>query len=108
MRVDFQGVFLWDSTYVGTDDAVAYSICMTSDCGYALAGVRGYAPSKPYVLRTDAAGHLLWEKTLEVGGNFSWASQIKQTPDGGYIITGSHHGSVAELFLTKLLAGGSR
>jgi hypothetical protein len=98
LRVNSLGDVLWDSTYASSNDAIAYSICRTSDGGYALAGVKG---NMPYVMRTNISGHMLWEKTLE--GHSGQASAVRQTPDGGFVVVGSHIGGVAELFLTKLL-----
>jgi hypothetical protein len=104
LRVSPQGDSLWSARYGGPDDDAAYAVCRTMEGGYALAGVTGEdGPAQPYVVRTDIVGNMLWEKVLGVGGNYSWASSIKQSRDGGYIIAGQRQSSVAALLLTKLL-----
>jgi hypothetical protein len=108
LRVTPQGDSLWSEGYGGPEDDAAYSLCRTLDGGYALAGITGDTPVQPYVVRTDIVGNMLWEKVLGVGGNYSWAAAIKQSRDGGYIIAGSRQGTVAELFLTKLLPEAKR
>jgi hypothetical protein len=102
LKVNSQGTYLWSRTYGAPDEDVAYSICRTTDRGYVLAGVSGHGPAKPHVVRTNSNGSVVWTKTFEGSGGHSWATAIRQTQDGGYIITGPRYGARAELFLTKL------
>jgi len=87
MKVDSQGNEEWARTYNGDFESVQ----QTDDGGYIVAGSFSY---NSYLMRTDSQGHLEWERTLTHGGpfnasGFDEAVSVRQTSDGGYIITGS-------------------
>jgi hypothetical protein len=76
----------FDSTYSYGGDA--HDLQQTSDGGYMIV-TRG-----PYLVKTDSAGSLEWEKAY--GGHSSEnrspagdGKSVKQTADGGYIVVGS-------------------
>ena len=68
---------MWTKTY-GTGNATAYSMVMTSDGGYALAG-------DGLLVKTDASGDMEWNKTYLGGLIYS----VVQTSDGGYALGGT-------------------
>jgi hypothetical protein len=93
------------------DESGAYSVQPTIDGGYILAGkingVWSYVDSKPdihmclgdgigsygafgyaWLIKTDAEGNMLWEKTFSIKGDHSGAYSVQPTIDGGYILTG--------------------
>ena len=80
---------VWQKTFGGSDDDRARSVQETIDGGYVVAGYT-WSSSKwedVYILKLDANGNKLWEKTF--GGSYDdRAYCIQQTSDGGYIVAG--------------------
>lgn len=90
IKIDGLGKVIWSREYGGSADDRAYSVDMTSDGGYILAGwTESYGAGKKdiYVIKTDADGEKEWEKFYG-GAYHDEARSIVQTSDGGYIITG--------------------
>ncbi len=82
---------IWSQTY-GDElfNNEAFSADITYDNGFVLAGCKT-SPNQVeiYYLKTDSNGKLSWEKTISDPLHQNIARCIKQTTDGGYIITGS-------------------
>lgn len=87
---------VWDYTFGGTNADYGYSIDKTSDGGFIVAGMtqsnngdvtNNYGNQDFWVLKLDASGILQWQKTYG-GTQNDFATEIKQTSDGGYIVTG--------------------
>jgi hypothetical protein len=114
----------WQKNYGGTNAETVRSITLTSDNGYILIGdtnsndtnVTGnHGNGDCWVVKIDQNGILQWQKTL--GGSFTdQAANIKQTPDGGYILaatTYSHDGDItsnhgtADYWVVKLSSTGA-
>ncbi|MBT9144979.1 MAG: hypothetical protein DDT42_00840 [candidate division WS2 bacterium] len=95
LRLDSKGDLLWEKTFGGKSSVNAYSIQQTTDGGYIVAGSTTSSSTgmaDVYILRLDANGILLWEKTY---GRLDWAEtaySIQQTTDGGYILVGCAEG----------------
>ncbi|MBI2967951.1 MAG: SBBP repeat-containing protein, partial [Bacteroidetes bacterium] len=63
----------------------------TADGGYIMAGsMYNFVQTDVYVLKTDAGGNVQFSKTYggSSSGQEEYAYDIKQTSDGGYIVTG--------------------
>ena len=89
LKVDQTGNLEWEKALGGTGWEVGYSVWPAADGGYVVAGVMNYpgADYDIYVVKTDAFGEMLWEKTLgEKGCDEAYC--IQQTADGGYIVAG--------------------
>lgn len=81
---------IWTKTYGGTNWDFAYSIEQTTDSGYIIAGgtySNGSGSEDMFLVKTTSAGDTLWTKTFG-GTNDDEAKSVKQTSDGGYILTG--------------------
>jgi len=90
MKTDALGDTLWTRTYGGVEADCAYSVCQTSDGGYALAGNTssfGAGGFDVYLVKTDAAGEMLWQQTYG-GEGLDDSRSLELTSDGGYIIAG--------------------
>jgi len=90
LKLDPNGNVAWQKTYGGPGDDVLSSVEPTGDGGYVLAGgtylTAGFANA--WVLKLDASGNVIWQKTY--GGPYNdGANSAHPTPDGGYIVGGS-------------------
>lgn len=82
------GDTLWTRTY--GRQSTFYSGKQTSDGGYVFAGSEkpvGSMYYNMYILKIDSIGTIQWQKSIG-GANEDVATCIKQTTDGGYIISG--------------------
>ncbi len=94
IKTDDQGDTLWTRTFGGSEWDEGRSIQQTTDGGYIIAGYTTSTPdffgnthTDAYVIKTDDGGDTLWTQTF--GGNSDdEAYSVRQTTDGGYIITG--------------------
>ena len=90
IKTDSTGDTVWTRTYGGTDQDVAFSVQQTQDGGYVVVGATksmGDSKGDVYLIKTDSQGDTLWTKTY--GDSLPDAGHsIRQTSDGGYIITG--------------------
>ncbi|MBK7443306.1 MAG: hypothetical protein IPI65_17935 [Bacteroidetes bacterium] len=88
----------WQKAMGGTLSEGAYNLDATSDggliaAGYTYSGVSGiktdgeYGAGDYWVVKTDAAGNIEWQKTYG-GSGYDQLETVAQTADGGYIIGG--------------------
>ena len=97
MKIDPLGDTIWTKTYElnHTDEVLAMEL--TEDGGTILVG-RSRAVTAEYgtlLIRTDAAGNMLWSKNYfgEINlPKIAW--DVELTPDGGYFLTGEDKGGV--------------
>ena len=89
VRTDSSGNMLWTKTYGGTSYDVAYSVVLTGDGGFALAGYTMSMGGNPdfLLVRTDSSGNMLWTKTYG-GTNYDVALSVVLTGDGGFALAG--------------------
>jgi hypothetical protein len=89
LRTDAQGDTLWTRTFGGADLDIGYDGHQTSDGGYIIAGLAGYdyaSAGDVYLVRTDAGGNLIWERTYGYG--YEVGNSVRQTIDGGFVVAG--------------------
>lgn len=107
IKTDSLGVQQWMRTIGPTSNnaARAYAVRQTIDGGYIIAGSDGpndFA-SSAYLYKADADGNLVWQKRFR--NALSWtAFDVRQTLDGGYILTGQIYNpgpQVSDVFLLK-------
>ncbi len=88
---------VWQKNYGGTSYEYAKCIKQTADGGFVVAGytasVNGdvssnHGGSDFWILKLNASGDIVWQKTYGGTGN-DVAESIAQTTDGGYIVAGS-------------------
>ena len=106
------GFITFERTYGGGGWDKGCAVQQTSDGSYIIAGFTesfGAGLSDVYLIKTDANGNLLWQKTYGGSGDDRGAS-IRQTYDGGYIIVGfteSFGAGLRDVYLIKTDAYGN-
>jgi hypothetical protein len=106
IKTNASGDTLWTRTYGGTGDDEGSSVRQTSDGGYIIAGLTssfGAGTYYAYLIRTNASGDTLWTRTYG-WGLAAEGSSVRQTSDGGYIVTGYTYPSAPttyDVFLVK-------
>jgi len=80
----------WNKTFGGVEYDACYSVQLTSDGGYIIAGGTysyGFGGSDVWLIKTDAYGNMQWNQTF--GGPQNEACYvIQKTLDGGYVVSG--------------------
>jgi IPTL-CTERM motif len=112
LKLDASGNVTWQKSYGAGQLDYAYSIQQTADLGYIVAGrttSSGNGLNDVWVLKLDASGAVTWQKTYGGAGD-DGASNIQQTADLGYIVTGYTNSSGAggnDAWILKLDASGN-
>ncbi len=97
IKTDRRGEIEWERTYGGPGYDDGTSVHQTLDGGYVVVGRKGSFRegvensgnvADLYLIKTDAAGASLWEKTYG-GKGLSAGHSVLQTEDGGYYVTGT-------------------
>lgn len=90
IKTDASGIEQWNKLFGGSNDDGATSVRQTTDGGYIIAGYTssyGSGSVDAWLIKTDASGNQEWNKPLG-GYSSDGAYCVKQTTDGGYILTG--------------------
>lgn len=90
IKTDSKGVEQWDHTFGERDDDFASSVQQTADGGYIVTGGTesfGNGEGDVWLIKTDSNGNEKWNKTFG-GSKWDEGQSVRQTTDGGYIITG--------------------
>ncbi|MDD4050748.1 MAG: hypothetical protein PHR28_02460 [candidate division Zixibacteria bacterium] len=90
LKIDEDGNLAWQKTFGGSADERGSAVAPTRDGGYIIAGRTfsfGAGILDMYLVKTDAAGNLTWQKTFG-GPSSDEACAVAQTSDGGYAVAG--------------------
>lgn len=113
LKLDKNGVVQWSHTYGGIAADIFYRIILTSDGGYIAVGQTqsyGLLTGAAWIVKVDATGTVQWNRQFgENSTNGEIASNVLQTSDGGYIITGRQNNAptVGNVLVVKLNAAGT-
>ena len=99
VRVDANGLKVWDKTFSSNGDIWNTATTGTNDGNFVLVGrawgqgesgdrsEASHGLSDYWVLKIDGSGNILWDKNL--GGTWDdWGESILATSDGGYLFSG--------------------
>jgi predicted secreted protein len=90
VKTDADGNMQWNKTYGGTKADWVVDVIKTSDGGYAIIGATnsfGAGGQDAWLIKTDDAGTMLWNKTYG-GTGADMGESMVQTGDGGYAWVG--------------------
>lgn len=97
VKLNNSGNIQWQKSLGGSESDRATSVQQTSDGGFIVTGYtysnngdvsNNHGASDIWVVKLDNSGNLQWEKSYGTGLNDSGTS-VKETSDGGYIVTGT-------------------
>jgi hypothetical protein len=90
IKTDASGTAVWHTTLGGNLFDRIYSLDLTIDGGYVLAGASlsfGQGGDDLWIIKLNSSGVVQWQRTYG-GENDDIAHDIRQTSDGGYIVAG--------------------
>lgn len=111
IRTDKLGMIEWTKNYGGNNIDRAEKVIQTQDEGFAIVGYTNSSGNGGYdvlLMKTDADGELLWEKTYG-GEDWDFGYDIKETDDGDLILVGetfSFGSGDADVYVIKTNADG--
>jgi len=111
VRTDGNGDTLWARAYYQVTESreVGYKVLQTLDGGFIVAGQTEYYDFdelentiRMFLLKVDANGSIVWARSYGRPG-FNYGTSVLQTPDSGFLITGSSDGfgSLSGMYLVK-------
>ncbi len=107
VRTTATGDSVWATTYGGSKADLGYTVEVTPDNGFLIAGVTvptGSSFYDMYVVKTDASGSVQWQNNYG-GAKEDCAYSIAATIDGNYLIGGTTESSGAgsvDMYLVKI------
>jgi len=93
VKTDYLGNHLWSSVQGGSQNDWAYTVQVTHDSGFFVAGFSssfdptGNNSYNAYYLKTDKNGHLLWQRSV-YATDFSFIYGSCALPDSGFVLCG--------------------
>ncbi len=114
IRTDVNGDTLWTKTFNAgsANGGEGYSIHQTTDGGFIITGsvwINSTYASDVFLVKTDGNGNILWSKTFG-GTSFDTGRSVRQTSDGGFILTGytkSFGAGSSDVYLIRADANGN-
>ncbi len=129
VRLDANGQLVWDKTFGGSGIDTAMCATATPDGGFLVGGFsdsgisankssRNYGNNDYWLIKLDATGKRVWDKTYGGGGNDAMTT-IYPTVDGGYLLLGGSTSGISgnktsrnygdfDLWLVKVDAEGNK
>lgn len=109
VKTDANGIKQWSETFGGDGFEYGEGVDQCADGGYIIVGCDYHGGDDPwsevYLIRTDATGNELWNRTLGQWGHFNWGYDVKQVSDGNFVFVGYAEGigsGKKDVWLVKL------
>lgn len=108
VKLDASGNIQWQKCLGGSLGEWVAAINQTTDGGYIIAGysyssdgdITGhhgdFYETDVWVVKLDASGNMQWQNSMG-GTDDDYAEDVKQTPDGGYIVAGSAYSTDGDI-----------
>ncbi|MBK6913603.1 MAG: T9SS type A sorting domain-containing protein [Ignavibacteriales bacterium] len=89
IRIDSIGDTLWTKTFGGENNDYAWSVDITLDGGFVIAGEKNAFPETPdgMIIKINESGELIWEKFISTS-NPEYLYSISSSADGTYSLAG--------------------
>jgi len=96
IKIDDSGNLIWEKTFGGSEFDAAQSVRPTKDGGFLLAGnsksndfdlTQNSGENDIWILKTDANGNLLWQKTIG-GADLDYGFDAIENEDGSILVVG--------------------
>ena len=106
IKLNSNGNIEWQKNYGGDSNDMGYSVCLTVDGAYIIAGQsesnveENHGLMDYWVLKIDNLGNIIWKKAYG-GSQDDFLKTIKNTSDGGYILTGNSKSSNGDVGFNK-------
>jgi len=91
LKIDENGNEIWNNTYGGSDQDVAYSVQKTTKDEYILVGrTKSYGNGlvDGWMVKTDSEGNEMWNRTFG-GTDYDCIYGVNLTYDGGFVLIGN-------------------
>jgi len=109
IKTDINGNVQWKKVFYWANESgdVALAVQQLSDGGYIIGGFTQSSSWASYIIRTDSLGNAIWSN-IYPGAWQSECYDIQETPDGGFIYTGTESSFTTDtdLLLVKLNGNG--
>lgn len=105
VKLDANGIVVWDNTIGGASNDFLYSVQQTTDGGYILGGVSSSIISGDktedkigkedyWIIKTDANGVIQWQNVIG-GSDAEESCRVTQCSDGSYIVGGTSWSNIS-------------
>lgn len=113
LKTNSSGDVEWERFFGGRYEDGASDVRQTIDGGYIVAGYTwsySVGNNDAHLIKLDSLGNTQWEKIFG-GFDYDWASSVRQTPEGGYIVAGgtnTYGAGWSDIYLLKIDAFGNK
>lgn len=112
VKLDFKGNKNWEKVFSNNYFSEAYSVQQTLDKGYIIAGMTSSSDvADGWLIKTDFNGNKEWDKIFGNSSVYEEFNIVRQTIDGGYIISGFTYGgknNTQDVWVVKTDSKGER
>ncbi|MBI5218692.1 MAG: hypothetical protein HY958_07175 [Bacteroidia bacterium] len=108
LKTDGSGNIAWMKVYGSTGTEWGYRNVEAGNGDFIITGATpgGGGGDDVIIIRTNSSGTILWQKTYGGTGN-DYGKGVKETADGGIIVSGQYAGASLDFYLLKTDASGN-